>query len=83
MSTNTAFWGATSSQSHGFFARLAAPFLDARAKRRTVTALAELDDYALVDIGIDPADVRRSHRAVTDWVVQSHSGTARLVFIGR
>ena len=83
MTMNTAFWGAESSQTNGFFARIAMPFLNARAKRRTMTALAELDDHALLDIGVNPSDVHRSHRAVTDWVVQSHSGTARLVFIGR
>ena len=86
MTTNTASWDARSSQPNGFLSTLSfliqAAF-DARARRRTEAALAELDDHALLDIGVDPSDVRRHHRTVTDWVVQSHSGTARLVFIGR
>jgi len=83
MTMNTATWGAGSSQTNGVIARFASTILNARAKRRTMTALAELDDHALLDIGVNPGDVRRAHHSVADWVVQSHSGTARLVFIGR
>jgi len=53
------------------------------ARRRTNLALADLDDRILDDIGYDAGRVRRPHATLTDWVVQSHSGTARLVFIGR
>jgi hypothetical protein len=36
----------------------------------------------LEDIGFETGRVRRSRTAMANWVVQSHSGTARLVFIG-
>ena len=45
--------------------------------------LADLDDQTLDDIGADRGHVRRTRQGMTDWVVQTHSGTARLVFIGR
>jgi uncharacterized protein YjiS (DUF1127 family) len=86
MTTNAARWDAESTQNNGFFStfsNLASRLANAQIKRRTLAALAELDDHALLDIGVNPGEVRRSHRSVTDWVVQSHSGTARLVFIGR
>jgi uncharacterized protein YjiS (DUF1127 family) len=86
MTTNTAAWDAERSQSIGFLSmiqRATEALARARAKRRTLSALGELDDHVLVDIGVNPGDVRRNHQAVTDWVVQSHSGTARLVFVGR
>ncbi len=86
MSTNTANWGAERPQEIGFVTLLSnavKAVAHARTQRRTQMALAELDDHALLDIGVNPGDVRRNHRAVTDWVLQSHSGTARLIFIGR
>jgi uncharacterized protein YjiS (DUF1127 family) len=86
MTTNTAIWGAEKSQQTGLTGTVRGfidAFARARSKHRTMAALAELDDNALIDIGLDPRDVRRSHRAITDWVVQSHSGTARLVLVGR
>jgi len=86
MTTNAATWGAGSPQSNGVFSaisRVAHAISRARAKRRTAMILADLDDHALLDIGINPGEVRRSHPSARDWVVQSHSGTARLVFVGR
>ncbi len=63
--------------------RAADAFQRARAERRTERALAELEDHVLLDIGINPGDVRRRERAATDWIMLSRSGTARLVFFGR
>jgi uncharacterized protein YjiS (DUF1127 family) len=86
MSMNTASWDAGTSQRDNFLTRLATladAVLRARARRRTQGALADLDDHILDDIGINPATVHRHHQSMTEWVIQSHSGTARLVFIGR
>ena len=54
-----------------------------RARRRTHLLLSDLEDHILDDIGVDPSHVRGTRPGAVDWVVQSHSGTARLVFIGR
>ncbi len=86
MTTNTAMWGAASPRPSRLFSTLfhaVDAFARARSKRQTAKALAELDDHVLLDIGLNPAEVRRDHHTVTDWVLQSHSGTARLIFIGR
>ncbi len=86
MTTNAATWGAGSPQSNGIFStisRLVHAISRARAKRRTEMILADLDDHALLDIGINPGEFRRSHPSARDWVVQSQTGTARLVFVGR
>jgi uncharacterized protein YjiS (DUF1127 family) len=84
MTTNTALWGAEALQQEnigfsGLFARLRQNW----ARRRTHILLADLDDSTLDDIGLDPSHVRRTRPGAVDWVVQTHSGTARLVFIGR
>ncbi len=86
MSKNTGVWGAERPQSIGFLSLISGAMSAvsrARARRRTERMLAELDDHALVDIGLNPGEVHRNNRSVADWVLQSHSGTARLVFIGR
>lgn len=54
-----------------------------RARRRTHLLLSDLEDHVLDDIGVDPSHVRGTRPGAVDWVVQSQSGTARLVFIGR
>jgi uncharacterized protein YjiS (DUF1127 family) len=86
MNTNAATWGAGRPQQNAIVAiitHIGDAISRARSRRQTTAALAELDDRALLDIGVNPRDVRRSTRAAVDWVVQSHSGTARLIFIGR
>ena len=70
----------------GFFSalgRLAAQLKQSRAKSRTNVLLSDLDDFILDDIGVDPTGLRRRPSGMVDWVVQTQSGTARLVFIGR
>jgi uncharacterized protein YjiS (DUF1127 family) len=70
----------------GFFASLARFVTEmrrARTRSRTNLVLSDLDDFILDDIGVDPAGVRRRSSGMVDWVVQTQSGTARLVFIGR
>lgn len=84
MTTNTALWGAEASQSETIgFSGLIARLRQNWARRRTHVLLADLDDLTLDDIGLDPSHVRRTRPGAVDWVVQTHSGTARLVFIGR
>jgi uncharacterized protein YjiS (DUF1127 family) len=86
MTTNTALWGADTLQSDRFGAGFSGLFARLRrnwARRRTHILLSDLDDFTLDDIGLDPSHVRRTRPGAVDWVVQSHSGTARLVFIGR
>jgi uncharacterized protein YjiS (DUF1127 family) len=86
MTTKTATWGAESLQPTGINAALsgiAERLRRFRAQRRTHLILADLDDHTLDDIGLDPSHVRRTRPGAIDWVVQTHSGTARLVFIGR
>ena len=56
---------------------------DYRVRRRTHLILSDLEDHILDDIGVDPSHVRGTRPGAVDWVVQSHSGTARLIFIGR
>jgi hypothetical protein len=86
MKTQTAYWSAANLQPDGFIATLSG-FADRIrrnwARRRTHMLLADIDSYLLDDIGIDPSHVWRTRPGAVDWVVQSHSGTARLVFIGR
>lgn len=53
------------------------------SRRRTNLLLADLDDLTLKDIGLDRSQVRRTRQGLADWVVQTHSGTSRIVFIGR
>jgi uncharacterized protein YjiS (DUF1127 family) len=53
------------------------------SERRTYLLLADLDDHTLDDIGFHPSQVRRTRQGLTDWVVQTQSGTSRIVFIGR
>jgi uncharacterized protein YjiS (DUF1127 family) len=65
------------------FSRLLERMRRYRAARRTRLVLSELDDHTLDDIGLDPSHVRRTRPGAVDWVIQSHAGTARLVFIGR
>lgn len=83
MTTHTATWGAERPRSNGLFSATLEALSRARSKRKTAAALADLEDHVLVDIGFDPSQVRRRERSTLDWVVHSHSGTARLVFIGR
>jgi uncharacterized protein YjiS (DUF1127 family) len=86
MTTNTAAMSGESRRSNGFSAAIAQAveaYRRSRARRRTQVALASLEDHVLRDIGLDPNGVRRPHRAMVDWVVQTNRGTARLVFIGR
>jgi uncharacterized protein YjiS (DUF1127 family) len=86
MTTKTASWGADRPQSDGIGASLTGlvtGLKQAWARRRTHLILSDLDDHTLDDIGLDPSHVRRTRPGAIDWVVQTHSGTARLVFIGR
>lgn len=84
MTTKTATWGAeTQTNRAATLSGVFASMKRAWSRRRTNTLLADLNDETLHDIGLDPSQVRRSHRDLTDWVVQTQSGTARIVFIGR
>ncbi len=86
MTTNTATWSAESSRPSGLAAilsRLVARLRQDWTRRRTHILLADLDARTLDDIGFNAGNLRRSRPALVDWVVQTHSGTARLVFIGR
>ncbi len=85
MTTKTATWGAESPRSTGFggLLEMIATLRRNWARRRTLLLLADLDDSTLDDIGLDPSHVRRTRPGAVDWVVHAHSGTARLVFIGR
>ena len=85
MTTKTATWGAESSRS-GTAATLStifATFTRKWSKRRTNFILADLDDHTLDDIGLHPSQVRRTRQGMSDWVVQTQSGTSRIIFIGR
>jgi uncharacterized protein YjiS (DUF1127 family) len=85
MTTKTATWGAETSRS-GITATLStlfAAFTRSRSKRRTNFILADLDDHTLDDIGLHPSQVRRTRQGLTDWVIQTQSGTSRIIFIGR
>jgi uncharacterized protein YjiS (DUF1127 family) len=53
------------------------------SQRRTSLMLADLDDQTLKDIGLDRGQVQRARQGLADWVVQTHSGTSRIFFIGR
>jgi uncharacterized protein YjiS (DUF1127 family) len=84
MTTDTALWGAEKPQASGFaFSGIVARLRRNWSRRRTHLILADLDDHTLDDIGVDPGHVRRNRRGLTDWVIQTQAGTARLVFIGR
>lgn len=86
MTTKTASWGAESPRSDGIGAtlsRIVTLLKASRARRRTRVLLADLDNHTLDDIGLDPNHVWRTRPGLVDWVVQTQSGTARLVFIGR
>lgn len=84
MTTKTAIWGAEAPQQETIgLSGLVARFRQNWARRRTNILLSDLDDVTLDDIGLDPSHVRRTRPGAVDWVVQTHSGTARLVFIGR
>ena len=86
MATKTALWSAEMLQSDTIgagFSGLLARLRQNWARRRTHLLLADLDDVTLDDIGLDPSHVRRTRPGAVDWVVQTHAGTARLVFIGR
>ena len=70
----------------GFIAALSAMIEDLRrgwSERRTNLLLADLDDHTLDDIGLHPSQVRRTRQGLTDWVIQTNSGTSRIIFIGR
>lgn len=83
MTTKTATWGAeTAPQQTISLSGIFATMKRAWSRRRTRLLLADLDDETLYDIGLDPSQVHR-HRGLADWVVQTQSGTSRIVFIGR
>jgi uncharacterized protein YjiS (DUF1127 family) len=52
------------------------------SQRRTNLLLADLDDLTLKDIGLDRSQVRRTRQGLANWVVQTNSGTQRIVFFG-
>lgn len=82
MTTRTATWGShelPSTSTTGFWQAMKRRW----SQRRTSLLLADLDDLALKDIGLDRSQVQRSRQGLADWVVQTHSGTQRIVFIGR
>jgi uncharacterized protein YjiS (DUF1127 family) len=82
MTTRTATWGSqglTDTTGSDFWAALKRRW----SSRRTNLLLADLDDLTLKDIGLDRGQVRRTRQGLADWVVQTHSGTSRIVFIGR
>jgi uncharacterized protein YjiS (DUF1127 family) len=84
MTTNTAIWGAESPRASGFsFSGMLAALRQHRVRRRTHLILSDLEDYLLDDIGLDPSHIRKTRPGAVDWVIQTHAGTARLVFIGR
>ncbi len=84
MTTNTAVWGAEKTQANGStLSGIVARLRRNWSRRRTHLLLADLDDHTLDDIGVDPSHVWRTRPGAVDWVLQTHSGTARLVFIGR
>jgi uncharacterized protein YjiS (DUF1127 family) len=83
MTTRTATWGSHEFQSApsatGFFEAIKRRW----SQRRTNLVLADLDDLTLKDIGLDRSQVRRTRQGLADWVVQTQSGTQRIMFIGR
>lgn len=84
MTTKTATWGAESAPTIiGTLSGLLATLQRSWSRRRTNLVLADLDDQTLYDIGIEPGQVRRSHPGLADWVIQTQTGTSRIVFIGR
>ena len=85
MTTRSAVLGAPIAQT-GFLAALSGMVATVRrgwSERRTNLLLADLDDHTLDDIGLHPSQVRRTRQGLTDWVVQTQSGTSRIIFIGR
>lgn len=84
MTSKTAILSAQAPQS-GFIAALSgliAEFRRGWSERRTNLLLADLDDHTLDDIGLHPSQVRRTRQGLTDWVIQTNSGTSRIIFIG-
>jgi uncharacterized protein YjiS (DUF1127 family) len=80
MTTTTATWGSQQlTDTTGYWAALKRRW----SRRRTNILLADLDDQTLKDIGLDRGQVRRTRQGLADWVVQTHSGTSRILFIGR
>jgi len=85
MTSTTAITSAQAPQS-GFIEMLSGMISEVRrgwSERRTSLLLADLDDHVLKDIGFHPGQVRRTRQGLTDWVIQTNSGTSRIVFIGR
>jgi uncharacterized protein YjiS (DUF1127 family) len=85
MTSKTATLSAQAPQG-GFVAALSGMIEEIRrgwSERRTNLLLADLDDHTLDDIGLHPSQVRRTRQGLTDWVIQTQSGTSRIVFIGR
>jgi uncharacterized protein YjiS (DUF1127 family) len=82
MTARTATWAIDSAQSI-FGTELWSSLKRRWTRRRTSVLLADLDDQTLKDIGLDRGQVRRSRQGLTDWVVQTQSGTSRILFIGR
>lgn len=86
MTTNTAAWGAERPQGSSLFSvlqRVADVVFRARLRRRATKAVADLDDHVLLDVGLEPGEVRRLQRSAFELVGQSESGTVHLVFVGR
>ena len=85
MSTTSALqgFGASKPISGSSISAMVARVRQTWADRQTRIMLSDLDSRTLEDIGVDPSQARAAWTPMTDWVVQSHSGTARLVFIGR
>jgi uncharacterized protein YjiS (DUF1127 family) len=81
MTTRTATWGShelTDTGGSDFWAALKRRW----SQRRTNLVLADLDDLTLKDIGLDRSQVRRTRQGLANWVVQTNSGTSRIVFFG-
>jgi len=82
MSAQTAAWASqelTRTSTTGFWEAAKRRW----SRRRTNLLLADLDDQTLKDIGLDRGQIQRSRQGLSDWVVQTQSGTSRLLFIGR
>jgi len=85
MTSKTAIMSARAPQA-GFIAALSGMVEEIRrgwSERRTNLVLADLDDHTLDDIGLHPSQVRRTRQGLSDWVIQTRSGTSRIIFIGR
>lgn len=82
MTTKAASWGAENS-TDSTLSGIVSALKRSWSKRRTNLLLADLDDQTLNDIGLLPSQVRRTRQGLADWVIQTQSGTQRIVFIGR